>query len=255
MEITPEEKGRDEIVVHPEDGSTPMMQNALPQTTPFYKNKQMLIALFVAIILLMGAGYYVYTTQSVSNPVVAIVNGKKIYQKELDENILLIEQNAIQQGADITQEAVKAEIRTQAIDVLVNNALLITAAKKDGLTVEKEEIQAKYDELVTQIGSEEELKTKMTEVGLTEEKLLKNIEDRIIADKYIEANTAIKSLTVSDEEIAEFMKQISTGDAKIPPLEEIRPQIEDQILSQKQQQVVIDLIEKLKSEGQIEIKV
>jgi len=258
MDTTQEDKKVDgevtpPVEIHSADIIGTSRETASIQSTPLYKNKQLLIAVCVAVLLFIGAGYYVYTTQYGNGPAVAIVNGKKIYQKEYAESLTLIEQTVTQQGEDITQATVQEAVKKQALEMLVNSALLITAAEKNGVTAEKDEIQVKYDELVTQLGSQEELTKKMAEVNLSEEKLRRNIRERIITDKYIESETKIKDITVSETEVTEFVKQISTGDTKLPPLEEIRPQIEAQILSQKQQQVIQDLLEKLKGEADIQM--
>lgn len=253
MDTTQEEKRVDEEITTPTEIHSEEIVASPVQSTPLYKNKQLLIAVCVAVILLLGAGSYVYTTQDRNGTAVAVVNGKKIYQKEYTESLTLIKQTATQQGEDVTQDAVQEAVKKQALEVLVNSALLVTAAEKKGITADNDEVQVKYDELVTQLGSQEELTKKMAEVNLTETKLRSNIRERIITDKYIELETNINDITVSDTEIAEFVKQISTGDTELPPLEEIRPQIEAQILNQKQQQIIQDLLEKLKSEAEIQI--
>jgi hypothetical protein len=43
--------------------------------------------------------------------------------------------------------------------------------------------------------------------------------------------------------------------AELPPLDEIRPQIEAQILNQKQQQVVATIVAQLREEGDIDIRI
>ncbi len=225
---------------------------SLPMVTAWYKNTKVLVAVAIAVILLGGAGFYAYTMNTTGGTV-AVVNGKKIYQNELNESIALIEQTATSQGADITDPTVIAEIRSQALDVLVNNTLIMTAADDAGFSASDEEIGAKYDELVTQLGGAEQLATRMGEIGLTEKKLKQNIAERIVADKYIESVTTIKDLKVSDIEVAEFIKTLG-DDSNLPPLEEIRPQIEAEILSQKQQQLVVDLLKKLQDEGTVELK-
>ncbi len=220
----------------------------------WYKNKKVVASLIIALALLVGAGWYGYTINTTGGTV-AIVNGKKIFQNEFNESVTLIEQTATSQGADLADEAVRAEVNKQALEILINNALLITAAEKAGFTAETTEVDAKYAELVAQLGGEEGLETKMTEIGLTKEKLKRNIKERILADKYIESETTIKTLTVSDEEVAEFLKGIPTDPKDLPPLEEIRPQIEAEILSQKQQEVVTELLAKLRGESDIEVKI
>ena len=221
---------------------------------PWYKNQKLLIALGIAVVLLIGAGYYAYVMYTTGGSV-ATVNGKKISQNEFNESVTLIEQNATLQGIDLTQESARKEIETQALEALINNALLITAAEKAGFEVTGEDIQVKYDELAEQLGGADILATKMVEVGLTEEKLRSNIADRILSDLYIESVTTIEELTVSTEEVNEFIKTINVGEAELPPLEEIRPQIESQILGQKRQQIVTDLLAKLRSEATIETKI
>lgn len=235
----------------PEEASPVILLEA---PTPWYKNTTVLVAMVVALALLGGASYYAYSMYSTGGTV-AVVNGTKITQKEFNENVVLIEQNATLQGADITDEATKKEIQSQALEVLINNALLLGAANGAGFNVTDEDIQKKYDELATQLGGAEALAAKMLEVGLTEEKLRSNIAERILTDLYIESVTPIEELAVSDVEVAEFYKTINTGDTKLPPLAEIEAQIKEQILGQKRQQIVTDLLAKLRAEGSVEIKI
>ncbi len=223
-------------------------------TEPFYKKYATHIALALGAAIILGAGFYMYSDFGTRGEVVATVNGAKIYQAELDESINLLSQSAAAQGANITDPATLAEIRTQALEVLISNTLITAAAEAEGITVSEEDVQKQYDDLTAQFGTPEELAAKMTEVGLTEEKLRENISDRILADRYVEAVTDIETVAVTDEEVAEFVKTISADGAKIPPLEEIRPQIESQLIMQKQQEIITTLVEKLRTEATVEIK-
>jgi hypothetical protein len=220
------------------------------------RNKALMIAVGIALLALLGAGGYYYYTQNMDKgAVVALVGDAKIYEKDYLESARLIEQNATSQGINLSDEAVKAEIKTQALDILINNALLLAAANQAGIASSEEDIQKKYDELATQLGGPEVLATEMAKVGLTEEKLRSNIEERVLADKYIESVTDIEVVSVTDEEIADFVKTITAGGQELPPLDEIRPQIQQQILGQKQQQIVSDLLAKLRSETTVERKI
>ena len=227
-----------------------------PQTSFLKRNKALVIAVIIALLALLGAGgYYFYTQKMDKGTVVALVGNAKIYEKEYQESAALIEQNAKAQGADLTDEAIKSEIKTQALDILINNQLLLAAASKASISSTEEDVQKKYDELATQSGGPEALATKMAEVNLTEEKLRSNIRERVIADKYIESVTDIEAVKVSDEEIAEFVKTVTDGGQELPPLEQIKPQIQQQILGQKQQQIVTDLLAKLRSETTVDVKI
>lgn len=242
-EVTPTE------TVHTDTGSEDAV---VPQATvPFYKKNALFISIAVGIVLILGAGSFVYIS-SMNGPVVAKVNGVKIYQTDYDKSKVLIEQSAKMQGADITDPSIQSEIKTQTLNVLIENMLILSAAKEAGITYTEAEVQTKYDDLVTQLGSKEELEKQMTNLGLTKEKIESNIRERIIADKYIESVTDIKSVSVSDEEIDEFLKTIDTKQKGVPPMEELRPQVKDQILSEKKKQVVANLIKDLREKAKIE---
>ena len=251
-EITPTEVATPSTIeVVPPPSETPL---ALEAPLPFYKKHPTLLASIFAAVILLGAGYFAYTTYYAHGGTIAVVNGTNIYRDEFDESVALIMQSVSMQGTDTTPESVQAEIRTQALDILVNNILITSAAADAGIVATDEEVQSKYDEIIAQLGSKEELEKRMAEVGLTEEKLRSNIVDRILADAYINSKATIKDLAVSEEEVNAFRDGISAG-AELPPLEEIRPQIEQQILGQKQQQLITDVITKLREEGDVDIRI
>ncbi|QQR64695.1 SurA N-terminal domain-containing protein [Candidatus Kaiserbacteria bacterium] len=221
---------------------------------PFYKKYATYIALIVATAIILGAGFYMYSGFGARGAVVATVNGTKIYQPELDESINLLSQSAAAQGANISDPKTLEEIRTQALEVLISNTLMTAAAKKEGVTVSDADVQKQFDDLLAQFGTQEELTAKMAEVGLTEEKLRKNISDRILAERYIEAVTDIETVAVTEEEVAEFIKTITANGTELPPLDEIRPQIEAQLAGEKQQKIITELVEKLRADADVVIK-
>ena len=229
----------------------------LPQPSFFARNKANIIAVVIALGLIGGAGYYFYNSKP-GNAVVAVVNGTKIYQKEFDESVALIEQNALQGGADITDAQISIEIRNQALETLINNTLIISGAQKAGLTASPEKVTETYNLLVTQNGGAEELAKRMAEIGLTEEQLQKNIRDRILADAFIEQETDIETLKIPDEEIRKVYEEVKASAPKgseFPPFEEVRPQIEAQLLTEKQHVMMTELFAKLRTEGKIEMKI
>jgi len=256
---TPQEKE-----VHAEVTPSPVTEATVPTpeapaipvagATPFYKKHQALIALVVGILVVL-AGYFAYMALYGKGDVIATVNGKNIYANEFNESITLIEKNVVLQGVDISDETVKGQIRTQALETLINNTLIITAAKNAGIVVTDEAFKETYDALVNEVGGADTLTLRMAEIGLTEKELRENINERILADQYIESQTDIENLVVSEEEIQEFITALNAGEGELPPLEEIRPQIVGQILSQKQQQIVLDLLAKLRAEATIEINI
>lgn len=222
---------------------------------PFWHKTSFWVKLTLALIILIGGIYYT-TTSGTFDSAVAEVNGLKITQAEYDESVSLIEQNATLQGINLTDIGAEEAIKTQALDVLINNALLITAAENYGISVDQSEIDEKYNELTESLGGTETLEARMAEVGLTEDSLKSNIEERILADKYVEAVTDIEDIQVSDEEISAFYNQLSaTTESELPPLEGIKEDIAFQLRAQQQQEIIEATLEDLKKEADITINI
>lgn len=202
----------------------------------------------VLLIALVSGGYYLYTVQTDDS--VAIVNGFKIARTEFNESVTLIKQSAAAQGINLTEPNIETEITNQAIESLINDRLLMEDARKTGISSDEALIKAERDVIVTSLGGEELLKTRMAEVGLTEEKL----RDSIIIKKYIESKTDIEIVSATDEEIQAFYDTLPPSE-DLPSLDELRPQIEQQIISEKQQAIVTKLISDLRTAAQIEVKI
>lgn len=233
------------------EGASPVAEPAAAQS-----KKQLIASLVIGALLIGGAGYYVYSEYYAGGGVVAVVNGKDISQKELDESMKVVEQNPEFYGIDATSPDAEKQKQDRAMDILVNNALLITAAQKAGFSVEDEDIQATYDELVTQLGSEEVLKTEMAAVGLTKRKLRSNIRDRELVNKYLESEIPTASIEVTEEEVDGFIKSLEDSNVALPEdLEEVRASVKAEILNQKQQQLINVLLTRLKEEAVIDIRI
>jgi peptidyl-prolyl cis-trans isomerase SurA len=232
------------------DVNTVAVSSRAPRT-----RRTLYLALAILIIGAVAAGgYYFLGSKNAEGGPVAIVNGLKIARDEFNSSVELITQTALLQGANVTDPTVQTAINEQALDILVNNTLLIEAAREEGITVSQEKIDSEYQGLITEHGGEEELAARMEEVGLTEKKLRSNIEEKFLVDAYIEAVTDVENVTVSEDEVKELYDSANTGETALPPLEEIRPQVEEQIRGQKRQTIVNELILKLRNEATIEVK-
>ncbi len=211
------------------------------------------IGAFLLGVALVGVGYMLY--ERLYGNVVAIVNGTRITLASYEENVSMMMTSAELQGIDVSDPVVADEIEKQALENLINNELLIGAARNAGMGADVAAVQSAYDALVDEVGGEEELKSRMETVGLTSDVLKSNISDRLIVDQYIEAETDIETLTVAEDEINVYVTSLTEGGITLPPLEEIKPQIEATLLAEKQQQVVDELITRLRSEADITIRI
>ena len=186
---------------------------------------------------------------------VATVNGVKISKEQYEKNREQIIASAKQQGLDVSDTKVQSEIDTQAIDVLVNTELLRQAAKTAGVVVTPEQIESRYQEIVTTVGGVDELAQKMTELNVDENSLRSDIEGEILIKTYLADAVDISSIKIEESEIKTAYENASSTGSNLPPLEEVAPQIEAQLKAVKEQDLIKIFIDNLKEKAEIEITI
>ncbi|MFM2339675.1 MAG: hypothetical protein RLZZ360_311 [Candidatus Parcubacteria bacterium] len=185
---------------------------------------------------------------------VAKVNGEKIPQSLYDKNVEQLSLQAATQGADASDPAVAEQIKKQAIDVLVNSTLLKQAARNAGVVVTEEQITERYQGIVASQGGEEALMARMVELKITKDGLMQDIEDEILIQTHLDSAVKTDDITVTDEEVAALYKSVTANpEVKVPPLEEVRPQIEQEIRFGKEQELISAYIDTLKKDAKIEV--
>jgi hypothetical protein len=187
------------------------------------------------------------------NKAVALINDSKISQYDLNISMAQIATGAAAQGADIESEEVKNEIQTQAIDMLVNTELLKQEAAARGIEISADEVNARLETLKTDVGGEEVLKERMKEFNIDEKTLRRDIKNELTIQKLLEAVFVEKTVAVTEEEVLAFYETAGGPGAELPALEEVRAQIEAQIKTTKEQEVVTAYIEELRGKATIEL--
>jgi len=189
-------------------------------------------------------------------PAAAVVNGVKIPMADYLKNKSQIEHSATQSGADLSNASIQSQIKSQALDVLVNTEILRQAAIKDGVKVTDDQVKARYDEIVKTLQGEDKLAAKMTELGMTKESLLKDIASEILIQSYLAKSVDTSSVKISDEDIkAAYDQANSNPDAKLPPLDKVKSAIEAQLKQTKEQELTNTFIQKLHDAAKIETNV
>jgi peptidyl-prolyl cis-trans isomerase SurA len=188
--------------------------------------------------------------------VVATVNGEDI-EKEI--YVTTIEQQAMQiamQGIDLeSEEGIEfvEELKDQVLDQMINSMLIVDAASKEGLEATEEEIDNGISELMTQYGleSEEQLQELLEAQGVQMDEFQDDIAENVKSTKYMEQKAA--EIEISDEEIQAFYDDAKataseTESEQIPPLEEVRTDIEYQLQMDS-------LVSTLKENSEVEINI
>lgn len=188
-----------------------------------------------------------------ANKVVAIVNGQEILNSELDTSIEQFQQIATAQGMDITDADVSAEIKKQALDILINTLLLKQKAIEKGISISDEEVTERLAAITEDLGGEEALKERMVELEIEEEKLKSDVRDELLIQSLLDDFFAEKGVEVSDEEIEAMYETAGGEEAGLPSLEEARDLIKNQIVANKEQAVIDESLATFREEAEIEI--
>lgn len=216
------------------------------------------IIIGVIVLLLIGAVIWGVFSSKIDlgikqkGEAIAVVNREKIYKSEFDEGKASL---IAQQGIDLTSMDATStkQLDQQIIDNLVTLKLLTQSVKNKNIKISDDEVNSKISEIKSQFPSDEEFQKTMNDNSMTEEKLFEEIKTDLGIQKLFENELSLSSIKVTDDEINSFYKEVSATQEEIPPLEESRSQIEQILIQQKQQQLISELILKLKSESKIEI--
>jgi len=184
---------------------------------------------------------------------VAVVNGETITQAELAVASTQLAQAAAQQGADPTDPEVQASIRNQALDLIIGTTLLTQTAAEQGVTVSDEEVDERLAAIEADAGGAEVLATRMQEFGITMETLEADVRSELIISKLLDTVVTDEDTVISEAEITTAYEGAGGPGVELPPLEEVRTQIETQLQQAKGQTVIDEYVEQLRADADIEI--
>ncbi|MBI2600609.1 SurA N-terminal domain-containing protein [Candidatus Daviesbacteria bacterium] len=132
-----------------------------------------------------------------------------------------------------------AQYRSQTLNQIINEKLILDAARKQNVTVSSQEVDNKISELITSVGGQETFESLLTQQNLTKEGLKDQIKLQLTVEK-LYANEA----TVSAEEVDKFIEQNSalltaseSATQKVEAEKLIKQQKVSQIFSQKFQEL------------------
>lgn len=193
------------------------------------------------------------TTQMQENEPAAKVNGVTVPMSEFNNGVKQLVEIARLQGTDTESEDAMSQFRSQAIETLINGELLRQEAVDKGITVDESEVDARYAKISEGVGGAEVLEERMAEFGINEEALRQDIEDEILIQGLFTSVFDENEAEVTDEEVAAFYQQSGGEEAGLPPLEEVKEQIVQQIKADKQNQKINSYVQELRNGADIEV--
>lgn len=184
---------------------------------------------------------------------VAVVNGEELVNQDLELSIEQLNQAAVAQGRNPEDEVIKNDIREAAIDMLVNTTLLQQSAASEGVVISDEEVFERISALTEQAGGSEVLESRMQEFGIDQDTFEDDIRTELTITTLLDDVLAEADLTVTEAEVVAVYEQAGGTQPDAPTLDEVRPQIEQQILQTKERAVVDEYIDSLRAVADIEI--
>jgi len=190
----------------------------------------------------------------------AIVNGEEISKEDFDYTVQRISMNYEQQGLSLEGEqgeAVLEGIREEAIDILVEERILLQEAIKNGHSVTDEEVEEEFESLKGQFSSQEDFEEILEMNLLTEERLKKMLKTEMHIERFFKEAT--ENVEVSEAESKEaydrYFEEIQGTEAEedFPSYEEIKYDLEFEIMQEKQNAEFRTIIETLKADSEINI--
>lgn len=192
--------------------------------------------------------------------VVAEVNDTEIKKAEF----VIAYQGRFQQAVAQGEQVDEAQLRTDVAENMVSTELLTQEADRRGLEATDEEINAALEDAAqqNQMGSVAEFLAALAEQGMTKEQVLADLGRQVkishlVEDEAGEIKITEKELKAAYEQVVaqqEQSGQQSPG-TEPPSYEELKPQLEEQLKQQKQNEVAQKLVKSLRADADVTVHV
>ncbi len=206
---------------------------------------------------------------------VALVNGESIdsgfFQRQLERTIAVNEQQGmVFEGEEGDQ--MKEQIQEQLIQELVQQEVLYQEAEAHGIEVTDEEVNDEIEMVKSQFENEEQFQEALEMNQFTEEEFKNMLTVELTVDAFMQENSP--EVTVEEEEIQEFysmyqqqheaqmeameqeeqeLSEEEMAMMELPPYEEMKEELRQQLTMEKQQEYQMALVDELMEESEIEI--
>ncbi len=191
--------------------------------------------------------------------VVAVVNGESILREEFDEMLnMRLERHEMQEVEEDVEgtEEMQEMLEQQVLDELIAREVLLQNAEAAGIVSDDETVQEEYQQIKAQF-EEEEFKEALEAQNMTSEELKENIAFQHVVqgfvDEKIEERLGEEAYEISEDELQAAYDQYSLQMDDLPDFEEMKPQLEEMLVQEKQQEFTTQLINELVAESDIEI--
>lgn len=237
-----------------------------------FTKKSLLVTLLISLLVLSSIAVVAQDSsegsKSQSEPtVVATVNGENITQQQLSSAtqvypIIMTLSQKYRNFAQflMTDEAGSkflSEYRKYMLDQLIDQTLKQQQIKEKGITVPEEEVQSEIDKIIEnndQFNDEKALEDYLkNNQNMSMDEFKSMIKESLRSQKLTEEVT--KDVTISEEQVQEYYESNKQNykdeEGNVKPLEDVKKQITDTLVSQEQNKAYTEWLDKVREEADI----
>lgn len=195
--------------------------------------------------------------------VVAVVNGEEISGESFSKNYESQYQQLTMQAQMTGEEPDQEELKSQALDMMIDSELLVAKAEDEGFSASEDDIDEYLASMAEENGLEsaDALQEEFEAQGLSEDRVREDIQKEVLIEQVIDT---IDIPEPSDDELQEIYdmqveqleamnEQVEEDQAQeVPSFEELEPELEEQAVAQKENEAVTELLDDLRDDADIE---
>ncbi len=184
--------------------------------------------------------------------VVAQVNDTEVTAGQLQMRMEQRRMTYAMQEQPITDE----ELRQEVLDDIIAEILLHQEAVRKGIAVDDDAVEEQLDAMAAQFDDEDQMQEQLAQQGMTEQDLEEQIRIQMkvqgVIDEHVEDHLDEEDLEVSEEEVERLYEEYAEESDDFPDFEEAKPYLREEILHQRKQVVVQELVDELRAEADID---
>lgn len=222
------------------------------------------LPILILVILVLVAGYYFWESRgespavynlTASTTAVALVNGEEITRAEYDTYSAQLTSSFKAQGVDVASSTVQDFVKQQTLDSLVSLAVVKQEATKENIQVSDTEVEAALAKTKANFSNSSDFAKAIAAEGFIEATLKESFAKSLLFEKYISAHVNLTAVKATAKEVEDSYNQSIAGSQgkNIPTLAEVRSQIEQEVILQKQQALIGEYLKKIIGSSKVEI--
>ena len=145
--------------------------------------------------------------------IVAVVNSESVTDNEVKFRVAKLQQESIERGG---AQPTAAELRKQALDALVEERVLVTYARENGVKVDDAEVERAIGNIASSNKmTPDQLRDRLRQQGVDYNTFKSGIRDQITIER-IREREVVNHIRVTDTEIADYISKMRGGHTAAP---------------------------------------